>query len=69
MKLVGNVNIVYGNLMSENSEDYAQKPQQNNLFMNSASVLYPEPNHLQKPNSRTYNSVEVSGHILESSQI
>ncbi len=31
------VNIVYGNLKSENSQDYAQKPQQNCTFMNSAS--------------------------------
>ncbi len=33
------VNIVSGNLKSENSQDYAQKPQQNCTFMNSASVL------------------------------
>ncbi len=32
-----NVNIVYGNLKSENCQDYAQKPQQNCKFMNSAS--------------------------------
>ncbi len=32
-----NVNIVYGNLKSENSQDYAQKPQRNCAFMNSAS--------------------------------
>ncbi len=37
LKLVCNVNIVYGNLKSENSQDYAQKPQQNCTFMNSAS--------------------------------
>ncbi len=37
LKLVCNVNIVYGNLKSENSQDYAQKPQQNFMFMNSAS--------------------------------
>ncbi len=32
-----NVNIVYGNLKSEKSQDYAQKPQRNSTFMNSAS--------------------------------
>jgi hypothetical protein len=37
LKLVCNVNIVYGNLNSENSQDYAQKPQRNCTFMNSAS--------------------------------
>jgi hypothetical protein len=31
------VNIVYENLKSENSQDYAQKPQRNFMFMNSAS--------------------------------
>ncbi len=39
LKLVCNVNIVYENLKSENSQDYAQKPQRNCTFMNSASVL------------------------------
>ncbi len=34
---VCNVNIVYGNLKSENSQDYAQKSQLNYTFMNSAS--------------------------------
>jgi hypothetical protein len=29
LKLVCNVNIVHGNLKSENSRDYAQKPQRN----------------------------------------
>ncbi len=38
LKLVCNVNIVYGNLKSENFQDYAQKPQRNCMFMNSASV-------------------------------
>jgi hypothetical protein len=33
-KLVCNVNIVYGNLKSENSQDYAQKQQRNCPFMN-----------------------------------
>ncbi len=37
LKLVCNVNIVNGNLKSKNSQDYAQKPQQNCTFMNSAS--------------------------------
>ncbi len=36
LKLVYNVNIVYGNLKSENSLAYAQKPQRNCTFMNSA---------------------------------
>ncbi len=35
--LVCNANIVYGNLKSENSQDYSQKPQLNYTFMNSAS--------------------------------
>ncbi len=38
-KLVCNVNILNGNLRSENSHDYAQKPQRNFKFMNSASLL------------------------------
>jgi hypothetical protein len=38
LKLVFYVNIVYGNLKFENSQDYAQKPQRNCTFMNSASV-------------------------------
>ncbi len=37
LKLVCKVNIVYKNFMSENSQDYAQKPQRNCTFMNSAS--------------------------------
>ncbi len=37
LKLVCNVNIVHGSLKAENSQDYAQKPQQNCTFMNSAS--------------------------------
>jgi hypothetical protein len=39
LKLVCNVNILYGNIRSENSPDYAQKPQPNCTFMNSASAL------------------------------
>ncbi len=38
LKLVCNVNIAYGNLKSENSQDYAQKPQRKCKLMNSASV-------------------------------
>jgi hypothetical protein len=37
LKLVFNVNIVYGNLKSENSQNYGQKPQLNCTFLNSAS--------------------------------
>jgi hypothetical protein len=37
LKLVCNVKIVYGNLKYENSQDYAQKPQQNCTIMNSRS--------------------------------
>ncbi len=37
LKLVCNVNIIYGNLKSENSQNYALKPQRNCMFMNSAS--------------------------------
>ncbi len=36
---VCNVNTVYGNLKSENSQDYAQKAQRNCMFMNLASAL------------------------------
>jgi hypothetical protein len=37
LKLVFNVNIEYGNLKYENPQEYAQKPQRNCTFMNSAS--------------------------------
>ncbi len=37
LKLVCNVNIVYGKFKSENSQDYAQKPQGNSTFMNLTS--------------------------------
>ncbi len=40
LKLVCNVKIVYGNLKSENSQDYARKSQRNFTFMNSASGLF-----------------------------
>jgi hypothetical protein len=33
------VHIVYGNLKSENSQDYAQKPQRNYTFLNLAMGL------------------------------
>jgi hypothetical protein len=35
----------YGNLKSENSQDYAQRPQQNCTFMNSATVHTLLPRH------------------------
>ncbi len=57
LKLVCNVNIVYGNPKSENSEDYDQKPQRNSTFMNSASGLYRiiSPPHLTLyPQARQY---------------
>ncbi len=38
-----NVNIVYGNLKSENPQDYAQKSQQYRTLMNSASGLVLRP--------------------------
>ncbi len=38
LKLVCNVNIVYGNIKYENSQDYAETPQQNCAFMNSTSA-------------------------------
>ncbi len=41
LKLACNVNIVYGNLKSENSQDYAQKPQRNCTSQNSASAVTP----------------------------
>jgi hypothetical protein len=39
LKLVCYVNIVYGNLKSESSQNYAQKPQWNCTFMNSVSAI------------------------------
>jgi hypothetical protein len=39
-KLVSHVNIVFGKFKPENSQDYAQNPQRNCTFMNSASVCY-----------------------------
>ena len=40
LKVVCNVNIVYGFLKSENSQDYAQKHQRIFTFVNSASVQF-----------------------------
>jgi hypothetical protein len=37
LKLVCTVNVVNGNLKPENSEDYAQKPQRNCMFINASS--------------------------------
>jgi hypothetical protein len=37
LKRICKIIIVHGNLKSENSQDYAQKPQQNCPIMNSAS--------------------------------
>jgi hypothetical protein len=37
LKLICNVNIVYGKLKSKISQDYAQKPKRNCTFMNSAT--------------------------------
>jgi hypothetical protein len=37
LKLICNVNIVFGKLKSEKFQDYAQKPQRNGTFKNSAS--------------------------------
>ncbi len=37
-KLVCNVNIAFGNIKSENSQDYAQKPQRNCTSMNSVQI-------------------------------
>jgi hypothetical protein len=45
---VCNINIVYRKVKSENSQDYAQKPQRNFTFMNSASGFEPRvlPSHV-----------------------
>ncbi len=43
------VNIVYGKLKSENSQDYAQQPQRNCTFMNSASVPADSQTLLEAP--------------------
>jgi hypothetical protein len=46
-----NVNIVYRNLKSENSQDYAQKPQRKGTIMNSASGV-----RIGKGKEKTANS-------------
>ncbi len=51
LKLVCNVNIVFGNLTSEDSQDYAQKSQRNFASMNSASVKFSHCAHFQTVNS------------------
>jgi hypothetical protein len=43
LKLGCNVSIVYGNLMSENSQDYVRKPQRNCTSMNSSSGFLISP--------------------------
>jgi hypothetical protein len=48
LKLVCNVNIVYGKLKSENSQHYAQKTQRSSTFMNSAS----EQHYIQENRER-----------------
>ncbi len=47
LKLICNVNIVYGNIKCENSQDYSQKPQRNCTFMNSASAVTSCQSHLK----------------------
>ncbi len=44
LKLVCNVNIVFGNLKSQNPQDYAQKHQRNCTFMNLSPVHICPPN-------------------------
>jgi hypothetical protein len=60
VKLVCHVNIVYGNLKSENSQDYAQKLQRNCTFMNSAlgykHFLYENPTQCTYMFSSRYSS-------------
>ncbi len=53
LKLVCNVNIVHRNLKSENSQDFAQKPQQNCTFINSASWISAEYLYMHK-NPKTW---------------
>ncbi len=65
-----NVSFVFWNLKSENSQDYAQKPQQNCTFMNLASVflLVACPGYLytQTDPSRSSNQPsELHGHCLQ----
>jgi hypothetical protein len=51
----------YRNLKSENSQDYAQKPQRDFTFMNSASVT----NHDNAPQWHIHNNMPVKGHFKE----
>jgi hypothetical protein len=51
--VVFNVNIVHGNLKSKISQDYAQKPQGNCTFMNSASVFCCSIKDDQEPKAMT----------------
>jgi hypothetical protein len=56
LKMVCNVNIVKGNLKSENSQDYAQKPLQNCTIINSSSVVVCEcVCHLRESGRYTYS--------------
>jgi hypothetical protein len=52
LKLVCYVNIVYGNLKSENSQDYTQKPQRNCTFMNSTSGVTTTESKNKRVNGR-----------------
>ncbi len=54
LKLVCKVNIVYGNLRSDNFQDYAQKPQRNCTFMNSASVPKTHKTYMLIPTALDY---------------
>ncbi len=47
LKLVCNVNIAYGNLKSENSQDYAQQPRRNCTFYDFGI----------RSNKKTYQSI------------
>jgi hypothetical protein len=57
LKLVCNVNIVYGNLKSENFQVFAQKAQRNCTFMNSASVY--NGHHSDKPSSALFEQLPI----------
>jgi hypothetical protein len=60
-ELICNVKIVYGNLKSENSQDYARKHQRNCTFMNSASALFDTSLYLLscQPSSKIYLNFPV----------
>ncbi len=60
LKLVCKVNIVYRNHKSQNSQDYAQKPQRNCTFMNSVSGATYVSTYLPKsliPTQHLYASI------------